>query len=521
MQELIETDVLVIGSGIAGATAAIKLADAGIQVVLVTRASDIRESNSFYAQGGIIYKGLNEKPLSLANDIFEAGANICNPRAVEIISTEGPGLVKDFLIGRAGIVFDQKRGELCRAKEGGHSTGRIIHCADETGKAIESALAKIITGHANIHLFPNATAVDLLTPNHHSRDKKSIYEPLSCAGAYILDKKTGAVSRCLAKSTVLATGGLGQIYEFTTNPEGARGDGIAMADRAGARIINLEFIQFHPTAFYKTGARRFLITEAARGEGTKLVDSGGRPFMGKYDRRADLATRDIVARSIYQEMTATKTSHVFLDLKSYISKKKILNHFPMIRKTLLCHGIDIARDLVPVVPAAHYSCGGVYANAETGETTINNLYAIGEVACNGSHGANRLASASLLEGLVWGNRASVAIAQKIKKVKRIIPNGIKPWVNIKSQPADMSLVSQDLQIIRGIMWNCVGLERTSARLARARTDLGYFERSIERFYQNNELSDEILGLRNIVKTAVLVTEAAWENKQSAGCHYRK
>jgi len=521
MEEKIETEVLIIGSGIAGGTAALKLADAGIKVVLVTRADNLYESNSYHAQGGIIYKGLGEKDSAeLENDILEAGAGISNPRAVRIISDEGPRLIEDFLIGRIGVDFNQQAGELCRTKEGGHSIGRIIHRADETGKAIESALAKMIQRHPNIRVFTNVSAVDLLTPGHHSCDKKAVYEPLSCVGAYLLDQKTGFIIRCLAKQTILATGGLGQIYEFTTNPEGARGDGIAMANRAGARIINLEFIQFHPTAFCYPGAPRFLITEAARGEGAKLVDAAGKPFMQKYDKRGDLATRDIVARSIYRQMLETGAANVYLDLRSYIPAGKIMERFPMIRERLLCYGIDIVKDLVPVVPAAHYSCGGVYASVESGETTINDLYAVGEVACNGLHGANRLASASLLEGLVWGNRAYLAIMDRIGKVGAYRED-INPWQGVVDQEADLPLVAQDLRMIRSIMWNCVGLERTASRLIRARTDLGYIERSIDRFYQSSKLSDALLGLRNIARTAILVAEAAWENKQSAGCHYRR
>lgn len=366
----------------------------------------------------------------------------------------------------------------------------------------------------------DATAVDLLTPAHHSEDRTAIYEPLSCAGAYVLDQRTGQVNRFLAKQTILATGGLGQIYEFTTNPAGARGDGIAMANRAGARTINLEYVQFHPTTFFHPEAPRFLITEAARGEGAKLVNAKGEPFMQKYDPRADLATRDIVARSIYREMIATDSNHVYLDLKNYIPREKIMSRFPNIRETLLTYGIDIVKDLVPVVPAAHYACGGVFSDARTGETTVKNLWAIGEVACTGLHGANRLASTSLLEGLVCGARTAAAIRERINEPENTFARSIKPWLASGGKDADPSLIAQDLKTIRGIMWNYVGLERTTARLARARVELGHAERSVEQFYQDSKISDALLGLRNIARTAVLVAEAAWENKQSAGCHYR-
>lgn len=522
MEEEINTEVLIIGTGIAGCTAALELADAGIETTLITRTEKLFESNSYYAQGGIIYKGKGgeDSPDKLAADILTAGAGMSNKAAVDIISKEGPAMVEKILINKVGVDFDKNDGELSRTKEGGQAVKRIIHRADETGKAIEEALVKEILRHPKIHILANVTAVDLLTPAHHSEDRMAIYEPLSCVGAYILDQKTGKVDRCLAKQTILATGGLGQVYEFTTNPEGARGDGIAMANRSGARTVNLEYIQFHPTTFYHSDAPRFLITEAARGEGARLVDFRGQPFMQKYDKRGDLATRDIVSRSIYREMLATGADNVYLDLRSYISSEKIISRFPNIRETLLCYGIDILKDLVPVVPAAHYSCGGVYADARTGETTIRNLYAIGEVACTGLHGANRLASTSLLEGLVWGGRAAGSIKERIKDPVSIFMKSIKPWQTSDSKEVDPSLIAQDLKTIRGIMWNYVGLERTAPRLVRARIELGHAERSVEQFYQDGKISDALLGLRNIARTAVLIAEAAWENKQSAGCHYR-
>jgi len=520
MKENIYTDVLIIGSGIAGGIAALSLADSGISVTLVSRTISLLESNSYYAQGGIIYKGEIDSPKNLINDILEAGAGIGNPKAAEIIAREGPTLVENILINRLNVNFDKSGHKLSRTREGGHSINRIIHHHDDTGKAIETALIKSISHHPKITSLSNITAIDLLTPAHHFSNKLAIYEPLSCVGAYLFDQKTGFVIRCIAKSTILATGGLGHIYEFTTNPNGARGDGIAMANRAGARIINMEFIQFHPTAFYHPEAPRFLITEAVRGEGARLVDSKGKPFMQKYDNKRDLATRDIVAHSIYQEIVSTGVNNVYLDLKSYIPRAKILKHFPMIRKTLLEYGIDITKQLIPVVPAAHYSCGGVYADVETGETNLKNLYAIGEVACTGLHGANRLASTSLLEGLVWGKRAAVAIQNRIDKLNKISLRDINPWQYSGNLDVDPSLIAQDLQTIKGIMWNYVGLERATSRLARARVELSHIERSVEQFYYNSKVSDELIGLRNIARTAVLVTEAAWENKQSIGCHFR-
>jgi L-aspartate oxidase len=521
-RERIDTDVLIIGGGIAGGTAALELADAGIKVLLVSRATELSESNTRYAQGGIVYKAKeNDSAEKLSADILRAGAGLSNIKAVRILSREGPKLVERILIERLNVDFDRDGSELLRSNEGGHSTARIIYHADETGKAIESALVSAVMKHRNILVLPETTAVDLLTPAHHSSNRLAVYEPLSCVGAYLLDQRSGKVARCLARFVVLATGGLGQIFEFTANPEGARGDGIAMANRAGARIVNLEYIQFHPTAFYHIGAPRHLITEAARGDGAKLVDRHGTIIMEKYDPNGDLATRDIVARSIYQEMMATGASHVYLDFRTYIPKERILKHFPTIRETLQVYGVDILKDPVPVVPAAHYSCGGVLADVETGETNVKNLYAVGEVACTGLHGANRLASTSLLEGLVWGARSAAAImANKTRHATGFLED-ISPWQSLAEEIADPSLIAQDLRTIRGIMWNYVGLERTTPRLARARIELGQIERSVELFYQNSEMSDSLLGLRNIVRTAILVAKAAWENKQSAGCHFRK
>jgi len=520
-----ETEVLIIGSGIAGAVAALSLADCGIETTVVTRAQRAEESNTFYAQGGIVSEGENDSWEKLKEDVLRAGGGMTNPIAAEILAKEGPGLVKKLLIDRAGVNFDQKNNKLALTREGGHGEYRIVHSTDATGKAIAIALTEALKKHPKIRLLTGFTAVDLLTPAHQSEDRLAVYEPLSCVGAYLLNQRDGTVLKCIAKHTILATGGLGQVYEFTTNPIGARGDGVAMAHRAGARVSNLEYIQFHPTAFFHIQAPRFLITEAARGEGGKLTDAEGIPFMHKYDpERKDLATRDIVSRAIYREMMSHDTKCVYLDLKSYISKEKILLRFPTIRETLLKYNIDITKDLVPVVPAAHYSCGGIWTDAQTSETTIINLYAAGEVACNGLHGANRLASTSLLEGVVWGKRAAEEIIKRVENKTAYVSQNIgrtKPWENLNNPDPDPALIAQDRRSIQGTMWNYVGLVRTKERLARARIELGHIERSIEHFYQNSKTNDELLGLRNIAKTAVLITEAAWENKISAGCHYRE
>jgi len=519
--ECIETEVLVIGCGIAGGTTALRLADAGVKVTVVTRASEPGESNTWYAQGGIIYEGQDDSPQLLIEDVERAGAGRCNPRAVRILAEEGPRLVREILMQRAGIQFDRDaKGELSLVLEGGHSLPRIVHVADTTGWTIESALLRALREHPNVTLLPGCTAVDLLTPSHHSRDRLAVYDPWSCVGAYLFEQATGAVIRCIATHTVLATGGVGQIFQFTTNPAGSRGDGVAMAYRAGARVIHMEFIQFHPTVFFQRNAPGFLISEVVRGEGAKLVDAAGRPFMDRYDPEwKDLAPRDVVARSIHKEMLARGVSNVYLDLRSYIAEEKIREHFPHIRETVLKYGIDIAKDLVPVVPGAHYSCGGIWVD-DMGRTTIERLYAVGEVACTGVHGANRLASASLLEGLVWGDR----VARQIRATTdgtRPDAASIPPWQSKRERPPDPALIQQDMSTIKQMMWNYVGLVRTEPRLTRALRELRNLETEIEQFYRAASLSDGVIGLRNAVRTAVIVAAAAWENKTSVGTHYRE
>jgi L-aspartate oxidase len=521
MAELLTTDVLIIGCGIAGATAALQLAEAGLDVTIITRAADPGETNTYYAQGGIIYRNSDDSPDLLAKDILHAGAGHCNPRAVRILSEEGPPLLKQMLLDRVGVPFDRSNGDLSLAREGGHSVPRIAHVADATGKAIEMALMKTLQAESHIRLLTGYTAIDLLTPSHHSRDRHAVYEPQSCVGAYLLDQDAGTVLRCIARQTILATGGLGQIYLNNTNPIGARGDGIAMAYRAGARVINMEFVQFHPTTFYHPGAPRFLITEAARGDGGRLVNAAGEPFMQLYDEEwKDLAPRDVVSRSIYHEMLTRDVTHMYLDLRSYIPEARIREHFPNIYQKCLSYGIDLTRDLVPVVPGAHYSCGGVWVD-EWGLSTIERLYAIGEVACTGLHGANRLASTSLLEGLVWGKRAAQHIVQQHSDRSTPDADLIPAWQYIGGEVPDPALIGQDMSVIKNMMWNYVGLVRTTDRLNRALRELRHLETEIERFYRSSRLTDGLIGLRNAVRTAVIVTMAAWENKQSLGCHYRE
>ncbi|HVN48206.1 MAG TPA: L-aspartate oxidase [Bacteroidota bacterium] len=522
MQECIECDVLILGCGVAGSVTALQLANAGIHVVVATRATAPEDSNTYYAQGGIIFKGEDDPPELLEKDIINAGANYSNRQAVNILAEDGPKLVQQILLDQINIPFDRNAdGTFSFAREGGHSVARIIHATDATGKLIETCLMQAVQKHPNITLLSGKTAIDLLTPAHNSVNRLSIYDPLSCVGAFLLDQETGFVQRILARATVLATGGLGQIYLRTTNPSGSRGDGLAMAYRAGARVLNCEFVQFHPTAFYQKTAPTFLITEAMRGAGAILLNENGEPFMQNYNAEwKDLAPRDIVARSIHQEMFSRNIPNVFLDIASKLSADKIREHFPSIYKRCLQYGVDITLEPIPVVPAAHFFCGGVWSD-EWGRTTINQLYAVGEVACTGLHGANRLASTSLLEGVVWGHRSAVHILESLKTYPKPSPDEFPAWQKTGIEDPDAALISQDMSVIKNIMWNYVGLVRTNERLQRSIRELRHLESEIERFYRSVKLSDSILGLRNAVRTAIIVAIAAWENKSSVGCHYRQ
>lgn len=522
MNDIHETEVLIIGCGIAGGTAALQLAEADVPVTVVTRARAPEESNTYYAQGGIIYQGAADSPDLLVQDVLHAGASHSYEPAVRVMAEEGPPLVRQILVEKLGIPFDLGAdGALQVIKEAAHSTERIIHAADSTGKAIEIGLMNALRAHPNVTLLTGQTAVDLLTLSHHSRDRLAVYQPRACVGAYVLDQESDHVSRILAKKTILATGGLGQIYLRTTNPEGSRGDGLAMAHRAGARTINNEFIQFHPTTFHLPPAPHTLISEAVRGAGARLVHADGQPFMQKYDPQwLDLAPRDVVARAIHREMLERGIPNVYLNLRSALGRESILTRFPGIYESCLRYGIDITQDLIPVVPGAHYFCGGVWVD-EDGLSTVRHLYAVGEVSCTGVHGANRLASTSLLEGLVWGNRAARHIQQTLGDHDMPPPDDIPPWLHAPGDKADPALIAQDMRTIQQMMWNYVGLVRTTPRLARALRELRHLETEIEGFYQVTRLTDSLVGLRNAVRTAVLVTLAAWGNKRSMGAHYRE
>jgi L-aspartate oxidase len=517
------TDVLIIGSGIAGAAAALKLAqEPGRKIILITRDPDLRESNSRWAQGGIIHRGPDDSPDLFVQDILAAGAGASLPLAARILAEEGPARLEEVLMAAAPVAFDRNSsGALDYTQEAAHSVRRILHVGDGTGAAIMEGLVAALKRFPNIEIIPNATAVDLITYPHHSRNPLDTYAPITCHGAYVFDRNGKAIHRTLAAATILATGGLGRIFRNTTNPLGSRGDGLAMASRAGARIINAEYVQFHPTALAAPGAEGFLISESVRGEGGALLNPDGAPFMEKYSPEwKDLAPRDVVARAIHTEMESHGYSHVLLDIASHMPAEALRARFPNIYAQCLRVGIDITKEPIPVVPAAHYFCGGIAVD-EWGRSSIANLYAVGEVSCTGLHGANRLASTSLLEGLVWGSRAAEHIAQSGGARHVPTSDDIPIWDESGlTQDSDPALIQGDMQTIQNIMWHYVGLVRSGDRLSRAIRELRHLQNEIEMFYRRTKLSDGLIGLRNAIEAALIIAQAARHNRQSLGCHYR-
>ena len=516
----IRTNTLIIGCGIAGAAAALRLSDDPNQhITVITRAPEPIQSNTGWSQGGIVTRGLDDSPDLLVKDILHAGAGLSSPRAARILADEGPRLVNEVLIERCGVNFDRSEDhELVYGLEAAHSTRRIVHVGDKTGGAIIVQMLATLAERPNVTLLTDHTAVDLITFPHHSLDPLDVYEPMTCHGAYVLDREHGVIVRVLAAHTILATGGLGQIYRNTSNPKGARGDGIAMAWRAGARIVNAEYVQFHPTTLSVRGAPNFLISEAVRGEGAVLLDPSGQPFMERYDPVwKDLAPRDVVARAIHMEMLEHGYEHIYLDIASKRDAAFIQQHFPQLMETCAPYGIDPTTEPIPVVPAAHYFCGGVLVD-DWGRTDFAGLYAVGEVSCTGLHGANRLASTSLLEGLVWGDRAARDIISKPEDAVSF--DQVPEWIYLGEDDPDPALIEGDMTTIRNVMWHYVGLIRTEERLARADRELRHLAHEIEMFYRSARLNDALIGLRNATQVARTVTFAAQRNHFSRGTHYR-
>jgi L-aspartate oxidase len=514
-----ETDVLVIGSGLAGCAAALAAARGGARVLMLTKQARPEESNTLYAQGGIIYRGKVDSPAQLAADITAAGDGLCHPGAVDLLAREGPRLVDEVLIRDARVEFDHTddgSGALDLTAEAAHSTARIVHHADATGRSIEDAMLAAVAREPAIELLTGQTAVDLLTLSHHSRNPLDVYAEPTCVGAYVFNQSSRRVETLMARETILATGGLGRLFLHTSNPAGACGDGVAMAYRAGARCINMQFVQFHPTTLF-VGDERFLLSESMRGEGARLVDGKGREFMRDYHPEGSLAPRDVVARGIHQMMHETGAPCAYLDI-THKSADWIRGRFPRIHERCLDAGVDITTEPIPVVPAAHYSCGGVAVD-EWGRSSLQRLHAVGEVSCTGLHGANRLASTSLLECLVWGTRAGRDAAAAVARDGSCYLPAIDPWKH-ETEAVDPALVAQDWLTIRQTMWNYVGLVRSRKRLDRAHQILRELHLEIGRFYEEAELSDSLIGLRNGIQTALVVLLAAIESRTSAGAHYR-
>lgn len=510
---VISTDCLVLGAGLAGSAYALHAARAGAQVELLSLGAPL-QANSDWAQGGIVYDRIGE-PGQLARDIQEASDGTANPAAVEQLVREGPAAVEELLLDELQVGFDRDAsGALHLTREGGHRARRIIHTKDATGHAILAAVARKVDATRGIARRAGHVAIDLLTLSHNADDPRDRYEPLTCFGCYALDPD-GAVTAFVARKTILATGGLGGIFQHTTNQPGSVGHGVAMAYRVGARLIDLEYVQFHPTVFFKKGAPPFLITEAIRGEGAVLVDGAGRRFMDAVHPLGSLAPRDVVSRAIQHQLAATGEAAAFLDLAG-MKPEFIRDRFPGIHQRCLAHGIDITREPIPVVPAAHFSCGGVHADLR-GRTNVRHLNAIGETACTGLHGANRLASTSLLECLVAAKATALADLHDLREGGFHLP-APRPWRS-PARTADPLLIRQDLQQIRQTMWNYAGIIRSPRRLARARRILLELREDIQAFYRDCRPTPELIELRNAVQTALLVVHAAALNPVSKGCHY--
>jgi len=514
-----QTDFLVVGSGVAGLSYALKVArqcpDKKVLIVTKTRAD---ETNTKYAQGGIA--GVTD----LEHDSYEkhiedtliAGDGLCNPKIVEIVVKEGPDRIREMI--EWGAQFDKDtEGEYKLGKEGGHSEFRILHHKDITGKEIERALLEEVGRQKNIEIIKHCFVLDIITQHHLGYLVTKATPDIECYGIYVLDQQENKIAKILSRITVFATGGNGQVYRTTTNPKIATGDGVAMVYRAKGRIENMEFIQFHPTALYEPGVSpSFLITEAVRGDGGILRNKYEEAFMLRYDQRKDLAPRDIVARAIDSEMKKTGTEHVYLDCR-HMDPKKFIDHFPNIYEKCKSIGIDVAKQMIPVAPAAHYSCGGIKTD-EWGRTSINHLYACGECASTGLHGANRLASNSLLEALVFGHRCYVDSVKNINNVR--LKESIPDWnAEGTTEPGEMILITQSEKELQLLMTDYVGIVRTNIRLQRAMKRLDLLHEEIETLYETTAVSPQLFEIRNLITVGYLIVKGAQFRKESRGLHF--
>lgn len=514
-----QNDVVVVGSGVAGLTCAIYLQKMGKNVVVLSKSDRLDDCNSHYAQGGIIAAREEDSEKQLQEDIYLAGSYYNNEDAVAFFAKNGPQLVFDFLIDMAGIEFSKnEEGLIDYTEEAAHQIRRIVHYRDYTGEKIEAGLLAYAKA-CGIKMMSGMTAIDLITNIHHSLNTQEIYKPREVLGLYVLENKTGDVHAFFADAVVLATGGVGNIYQHTTNPEVATGDGVSMAHRAGVDIINAEFVQFHPTSLFHRDIKRFLISESLRGEGARLFDPKGVRFMDSYSDMKELAPRDVVARAIFDRMAQTGSEFMYLDLANYYEGKEPLQQrFSKIYNTLKAGGIDITKEPIPVVPAAHYFCGGIKVDCD-GASSVKRLYAVGEVSCTGLHGANRLASTSLLEAVLWGKSCAEKVAtlppQELSRV-----NSIPDWDFPKhSEAFDPLLIEQDIKAVQLTMWNYAGIIRTPKGLDRAKADLNYYYHRIIKFYHEAQLNQSLIELRNMVVCSQIIVDSALKNLKSVGCHY--
>ena len=509
-----EYDFVVIGSGIAGLSFALKVAKQGSVAVVTKRKG--ADTNTAWAQGGIACVTSDEDSFELhVRDTIDAGAGLCNEAVVRTIVTEGPERIRELM--SLGLQFDQRKvsghREFDLGKEGGHSKRRVLHVRDVTGKEIEETLLRELGRQSDLQLLENHMAVDLITAA-----KLGFATEDRCLGVYVLDEKNGEVETIRSDRIVLATGGCGKVYLYTTNPDIATGDGVAMAWRAGVEIANMEFIQFHPTCLFHAQAKSFLISEAVRGEGGILRNNRGEDFMKRYDARGSLAARDIVARAIDAEIKRSGAKCVFLDI-THKSPEFIRERFPHIYETCLRFGIDMSKQPIPVVPAAHYQCGGIKTDVN-GATSLPGLYAVGEVACTGLHGANRLASNSLLEGLVVAHRAAAAAGEGQCSSHLSWKVSLPEWQKGNVQDVDeLVVIYHNWDEIRRLMWDYVGIVRTDKRLRRASARLRNLQREIREFYWNFKVSVDLLELRNLATVAALIVNSALNRQESRGLHY--